>query len=177
MNTKKVALYGGLGIAAVLLLLHFRANGGSLTGGGDESQFASPYLSTVPGIDYSLLNGGGAPFTSVINVGITADSGRYLDDRYMPLFGFAGMGVSGSLPSAINVTVNPAQVPAPPAPAVFSAPPTQPAPAPWVASTTRAPARQDGYYDMTGAAPRGLTGNLRGGTATSGAPMGGFGGF
>ena len=171
MNAKKIAIYGGLGVAAVLLLLHFRANGGGAAGSGDE--FASPYLTTVPGIDYSLLNGGGAPFNSTINIGITADSGRFLDDRYMPLFGFAGMGVSGSLPNAINVTVNPAQVPAPPAPAAFSAPPVapRPAPAPAPAAWVSNGPRRDGYYDLTGSSPRGLTSNLRG------APMGGFGGF
>jgi len=158
---KKYVAIGGVAIAAVLLMLmHRRDNGGSVLVPSPENAFTNPYQTDgkMPGTG----------FNSTVNLNIDTDAYAGLSNKYIPVFGFVGVGVTGTLPTSINnVIVNQA----PPAPVVAAA---APAPAPsggsvaWGTGNYRTPL--NGYYDLTGAAPRGLTSNL----PRSG---GGFGGF
>lgn len=161
-KTITVVGIGGVAIAAALLfLMNRRDNGnGSILVSSPDNAFTNPYITDgkMPGTG----------FNSTVNLKIDVDPYAGLSNKYMPVFGFVGVGVTGTLPTSINnVIVNqtpPAKVvaAAAPAPAPSAGAPT------WGSGNYRTPL--NGYYDLTGAAPRGLTSNLQ-------RAGGGFGGF
>lgn len=101
MQTKyKVAALTGMTAFAVWLL--WRKHVRSLIASGEiievkqpqSNAFAAPYYTTVPGIsDDGITLNGGAPFQSVINVNVNPSVAQYLNQHYIPLFGFVGMTV------------------------------------------------------------------------------------
>ena len=57
-----------------------------------QDAFTAPYQTTNPGISDSsqLLNGGNQAFQSVVNVNVNPDLAQFLNNHYIPLFGFVG---------------------------------------------------------------------------------------
>jgi hypothetical protein len=150
-KSNKVVLIGAAALAATLLYaMHKRDTLATAAITGSDNPFTTPYITdgAQPGQGFnsdinlsfgnSLLNGLGS---------------------YFPTFGFVAVGVTGSLPKTV-VGVSVIQNNAPPQAVVQASAPT---PAAGWSDTPAAPAvRPNGYYNMTGATPRGLTANLPG---------------
>lgn len=149
-STKRVAIVGGvIAVGFLLFMMNRRDNFVAAGGAIPDSPFITPYFT-----DGKMPSEG---FNSVVNLNVNTAGLSGLANQYFPTFGFVAVGVTGNLPRSItNVTV--LQNTAPPQQVVQQSQVVPPKPV-WSSTGSRS-GTPDGYYDLTGASPRGLTSNL-----------------
>lgn len=94
---KTYVAVGAVAIAVALLFLMRQRDSGVIANAAANDPFTVPYSTD------GKLPGSG--FNSVVNLTLDTDAWAGLANQYMPVFGFVGVGVTGSLPRTIQNTI------------------------------------------------------------------------